>query len=611
MRRSRRAPDAGLNTSGGTFLSSDSSPGPAVNMPHASLEFDRLMEDSPEGGLVCAEFAAAFAKTPVVNLAERLLGSLGETQDSPEVTTGSEPPLATPAADVAVPQPSATMSFAAVAAPAAQRASSIVSMSSTLPFFSPEAGGEGSWALAQLSSRLEEVSREMRRTVEHEFVLAERALETRHRSDMEAQRMKADAKDCLQSTRIEGLQAENQQLSRALEIKQRKVKESLSLLHRARRGLVGRCALEVAWRTWRSVAAASKDERIHSLLSDKVRTTRLLGHTFSSWRRHTQLQQKEALVAHERAAAETVRARLFEKLESEREALVAEAERLKKQLVEEGRQRALLQENVQRVFMRGVCALNFEAMSLLKDGGGSASEAPTGTQRAGVGAVASTDWDKLGGGCRQSMSSAVTSTAASPSCDVFGVESGNSATTSTLTSPSYPEFLAHPAAAASLAPTTASSAAPAVVSPACDLFAVGPADGAHARDEVERSAVPPSPTQAFKEVPVPEHRTAAAAAAALEKAVAAIRTGEACPPASAVSEVACRLDRPRSAPEPLPFVSYSPPEEERMAGGPGMRFAHDVHRWQQRAHSKGQKWQAAGAPRTASHPSPEVMTAGG
>ena len=240
--------------------------------------------------------------------------------------------------------------------------------------------------------------------------------------------MKADAKECLLSTRLEALQDENRQLSRKLEVGQRKVKESMQLLTRARRGLVGRCALEVAWRTWRCAATANKDERMQEVLADKVRTRRLLGRIAGTWRRHTQNHRREALLVDERAAAETLRARLFDQIEREKEVLSAEVEHLKQKLVEEAQQRALLQENVQRVFMRGVCALNFEAMSLLKDGaapGAAAGEAQPGAAEAVGGWGA-----KLAGSAAPaSADSAAASTTASPAYDVFGMDPQTAETT--------------------------------------------------------------------------------------------------------------------------------------------------------------------------------------
>jgi len=89
---------------------------------------------------------------------------------------------------------------------------------------------------------------------------------------------------------------------------------------------------------------------------------------FGTWRRQTNRAWKERLVTHERAVGDAVRSKLLEQMELQRGCLTSEVEHLKRQLAEEKRQRELLQDNLKRVFMRGVCALNFEAMSLLSEG---------------------------------------------------------------------------------------------------------------------------------------------------------------------------------------------------------------------------------------------------
>lgn len=238
---------------------------------------------------------------------------------------------------------------------------------------------EEPWAHAELSGRLEDITRELRRSVQHEFVLAERAMLARYRATSEAQRLKAEAAACQQQALIEALQAKEQQLSRRLELKQRQLKGSLALLQRTRGGLAGRCALELSLRTWAAAAAAGKDARLHELLTARLHRARLEGIIFGSWCRATQASRREALVAHERGVAEMVRSKCFEQMELDKERLVVEAERLRRQLFEESQQRALMQENLKRVFMRGVCALNFEAMSLLRD--------PAGTSPGSAGVV--------------------------------------------------------------------------------------------------------------------------------------------------------------------------------------------------------------------------------
>jgi centrosomal protein POC5 len=215
---------------------------------------------------------------------------------------------------------------------------------------------------------MDQIAREMKASVEHEFVLAERAILTQQRSAMETQKIKADAAAYQQQSMIENLQDEKQKLSSRLELKQKQLKETMTLLQRARNGVVGRCIQERAICAWRVAARAHKENRIKSRLTRKVRDQHFMLVSFGAWRNQVQTAASSKLVAHERATAELVRTKLFEQMEAERTRTAAEVERLTRLLAEEAQQRQLLQENLKRVFMRGVCALNFEAMSLLADG---------------------------------------------------------------------------------------------------------------------------------------------------------------------------------------------------------------------------------------------------
>lgn len=235
--------------------------------------------------------------------------------------------------------------------------------------------------MRQLSSRMDQIAREMKSSVEHEFILAERNIMAQQRAAMEAQKSKAEAFAQQQQFAMETLREEKVQVSNRLEQKQKQLKESLILLQRARNGVVGRCVQERALCAWRTAARAEKDSRVKSRLAVKLRVHQFMNMAFGTWRRQTQACKSSKLIAHERAAAEMARGKLVEQMDMENTRQAAEVQRLSRLLAEEAQQRALLQENLKRVFMRGVCALNFEAMTLLADG----STAEPGS--AGIGAA--------------------------------------------------------------------------------------------------------------------------------------------------------------------------------------------------------------------------------
>lgn len=227
---------------------------------------------------------------------------------------------------------------------------------------------EDDWALPELSCRIDSIAREMKRSVEHEFLLAQRALLSRHYASEEALRVKAEAHSQEQQGAIESLQSHKDVVCKRLDAKQRQLKISMSLIHRVRHSLSAKFALVQALRAWRSAAEATKEDHLNCVLWAKSWLWRLTARLFASWRQDAHLVWKDRVVAHERMAADSMRAKLFDQMERDKERMTADLERMQAQLAEEQRQRIVLQENLKRVFMRGVCALNFEAMNLLSDG---------------------------------------------------------------------------------------------------------------------------------------------------------------------------------------------------------------------------------------------------
>jgi len=235
-----------------------------------------------------------------------------------------------------------------------------------------------SWALMGLSGRLEDLCRDLRRSVEHEFALSERQLQAQHLAELEAQRLKAETLSHQQQVKIENLEAEVKLLMKALESKQKQFKSAVTFTGHVRQNLLGRLAFENGFHSWQARAAESKSNQLQDLLAKKLYAVHTSSNVFGAWRHVSQTSSREKLLAHERASAGAVRAKLFEQMELERTQLVAQVEDLKKSLGEEAQQRQMLQDNLKRVFMRGVCALNFEAMSLLNDpqGGTATMSAP-------------------------------------------------------------------------------------------------------------------------------------------------------------------------------------------------------------------------------------------
>lgn len=222
--------------------------------------------------------------------------------------------------------------------------------------------------MSKLSSRLDDIARELKRSALHEFMFAERALQTQHRAALAAQQEKADALAAQLQAEIQRLTAENAALSRSVDGKRQQFKDTVVVLQRSRSCTRSRYALRASMHAWRTAVESAKALRLNHFLTNRLYSTRLLCLCASSWRRQVQLHSKERIVAHERAASDMARSKLFEDIEVERSEMSSENARLAHRLAEETKQRTALQENLRRVFMRGVCALNFEAMTLLNDG---------------------------------------------------------------------------------------------------------------------------------------------------------------------------------------------------------------------------------------------------
>jgi len=383
-------PSPGPKGTGASIISEDSE-APRRPIAGTDAEFERLLEDSVEvdgpslpgtaaSPLQCS--AILFPeKSPKASASETMRPEQLEapafqtmrlvSEEKPVSSVRPEAPEAKPVSSVVVEAPTEKVADASQKRPlpAAEAA-----LSSEMRGAAKVADEQEAWAMMQLSCRLEDICRDLRRSVENEFLLSERSLVARHQAELEAQRLKAEAAACEQQVRIEALERELASQSKKIEVRGKKVKDALVLVQSNRRRLVARFSLEGAWRAWRHEAAMGKDERLQQTVAEKLSSKSLSGRLFGVWRHHVQSGWRARLIANERAAADTVRTKLFEQMESERSQMVSEADDLRKQLQEEAKQRALLQDNLKRVFMRGVCALNFEAMSLLSDPSGAGQD---------------------------------------------------------------------------------------------------------------------------------------------------------------------------------------------------------------------------------------------
>jgi len=346
----------------------------------SSNEFERLMQDSVDSG-DCAPDSSAFGA-----------GAFSGAFAGAALMKSSHSPLSSSSATLGGDGRSPLVAFDATRAPPPLPRQGETASAWPLGNIG---GGSGMYGLSDaaafshaasplatdLASRLDEIAKWMKQSTMHEFTLAERSLLAQHRSNLDTLKAEHDNAMSQAQRNMNDLQSEHRSLRAHADHCQRQARKAMHLLAEARHRIVGRCALDRTLVAWKASTAAGKDQRLHNLLAERLRVSRVVSTGFGAWRQVSQLAMKERIIVSERAGAELGRTRLISEMALERGRLATEVEQLTRQLKEEARKRELLQDNLKRVFMRGVCALNFEAMTLLSDGTTDPSAASIGEQQ--------------------------------------------------------------------------------------------------------------------------------------------------------------------------------------------------------------------------------------
>lgn len=376
------------------LLSSDSSQHAPARV--SSREFDELMQDSVRSEPAAA--GPAGAATP------RPLDPASPEADGPPAACSSASPEATLAASSALLRKARPGSPTKASSPSPRIASPVLATPPQSPTrqgvlappldLAATGDAPGSWLVTRFADRVEDIARELKRAAVHEFALAEGTLSATHGAQLESERRRAAAREEDRRVEAEVLRAELRDTKAALEAAQRRSAGALALQQRSRRRFLGRSALGGALRLWRALALTGRHDKVKGALAGRLAGALGLANALAAWRHHMQEATREKVVAHERLSAEVARTKLVAEMQRERGLMSTEIERLKKLLAQEADQRMLLQENLKRVFMRGVCALNFEAMSLLSEqtgatGGGAAEPAVPQPEKPGPGPF---DW---------------------------------------------------------------------------------------------------------------------------------------------------------------------------------------------------------------------------
>lgn len=123
------------------------------------------------------------------------------------------------------------------------------------------------------------------------------------------------------------------------------------------------------WYLWRSWAA--RRIQIRKNMQKALRwyfSTYMLGRTFQAWRKYAQTEHRHTLHRKHQQNLEAMQAEVHAQYEETIAGLKQQLTNAQEALYREAQQREQLEEDMKQAFMRGVCALNIEAMQVMKRG---------------------------------------------------------------------------------------------------------------------------------------------------------------------------------------------------------------------------------------------------
>jgi hypothetical protein len=220
--------------------------------------------------------------------------------------------------------------------------------------------------LIHLAQELDEHTNKLRKSV-LDAVRQMRGKITTQATDMiDAERGRSRDFERRLLSQIDGLQRLLDQRTKELE-SERNLSERLVLQRQAqvRRRRVQALAKEGLRRWHEFVQDQKRRERLCAFLS-KTRRERIARQTFNSWRHEIQRQKHAATIELVTGEHRRATARLQSEHQTTENASKLEMIAMRENLSKEEERRAILEERLKAAFMRGVCALNMEAMQVLR-----------------------------------------------------------------------------------------------------------------------------------------------------------------------------------------------------------------------------------------------------
>ncbi|KAF4674722.1 poc5 centriolar protein [Perkinsus chesapeaki] len=197
------------------------------------------------------------------------------------------------------------------------------------------------------------------------FVDSRQRITRRHEAEAAAARLHSQATE---SNLRETVKALNEQLDKANErvaAVDKQMKGVQFLNHKQQKRYRRQLLLRRMMARWKIYKQLQADEKTKSKLSRALHGVKISSQVFSAWRVRSLRGAASRKQADTELANATQRANDSAMWDEEKAALVARIDDLTAELEKEMQTKRMMQDNLKRVFMRGVCALNFEAMSLL------------------------------------------------------------------------------------------------------------------------------------------------------------------------------------------------------------------------------------------------------
>ena len=206
--------------------------------------------------------------------------------------------------------------------------------------------------------------------VSEAFVKAQRELQMEISSSYSAELLTLQATVSKLSTALSAAEQENAFFKRAHNKRLGQLSGLLSVVERVREVVAEKNSLRSALMAWKAWVGLGRERRVKTGVLEKLGFSMNEGQVFRAWRVKCLrgLALKRATAA--RAQAEGEKLAALRESAGRMEALEREVGFLKEQLRNEKDSKTALQGDLQKVFLRGVNALNFEAMSVLQGGDG-------------------------------------------------------------------------------------------------------------------------------------------------------------------------------------------------------------------------------------------------